>query len=512
MNMNNIKTGELKYCQYCRKSSESKEKQALSIPDQKAECEKAAKLNNLNIVLKLSEAKSSYKPHIRPEFDRMVEAIRQKKINAILVWHPNRLCRNPEEGGMLVQMLQDGLIKEIRTTAGDYYNSDSDHLILQIHFGMANQYSRDISRNVRRGLIYKAERGEYTKPAPLGYEGFGDSKSRLIRPHAFEAPLIREAYELAKTGRYSLANIRDFLESKGLKTKRGKVVSKSHLYRILTSSLYYAVFNHNGVAYQGNYEPLVSKSTFDEVQIALGFRSKPKKLIWESAYNGLFFCPDCGCAVTTVNKKKLVKKTGKYEIYTYLVCTHRKGNCSQKPINATNFEEQIMAKVGPLTLTQKKWELALKLFRAKNQSQGKEQSKYIENLNAQLKNHQQKLNRLIGMRAGDEITAEEFKDQKQLILDEQARINESITRFHHTNQNWLELSENFINKVFLAKKILKDGLPDEKKKLIDEVGRNLYLRDKKVELTFKEPYDVMTNPVISKDMRVQWDSNPRSSA
>jgi len=306
--MKNLKTNELKFCQYCRKSSESKEKQALSIQDQIAECKKTTELNHLNVVLKLSEAKSSYKPHIRIEFDRMIEAVHQSKVNAILVWHPNRLCRNPEEGGMLVQMLQDGLIKEIRTTAGDSYNSDSDHLILQIHFGMANQYSRDISRNVKRGLIYKAERGEYTKPAPIGYEGYGDIKSRLIRPHEFEAPLLTQAFELAKTGRYSLNNIREYLKNNGLKTKRGKELSKSHLHRILTSTIYYGVFNHNSIAYQGNYEPLITKSTFDEVQIALGIRSKPKKIIWDSAYNGLFFCPSCGCAVTTINKKKLVKK------------------------------------------------------------------------------------------------------------------------------------------------------------------------------------------------------------
>ena len=71
--MTNQKESELKYCQYCRKSSESKEKQALSIPDQIAECNKAATLNQLNVVMKLSESKSSYKPHIRPEFDKMID-------------------------------------------------------------------------------------------------------------------------------------------------------------------------------------------------------------------------------------------------------------------------------------------------------------------------------------------------------------------------------------------------------------------------------------------------------
>lgn len=499
--MNNQKLSELKYCQYCRKSSEGKDKQAMSIPDQIAECQKYAISNNLKITTKLEEAKSAYKPHNRPEFDKLLKLIVSNKIDAILTWKLDRLCRNPEEGGILLQLLQDGRIKEIRTPMGDVYTQESDHLILQIHFGMANQYSRAISQNVRRGLIYKAERGEFTKPAPIGYEGYGDSKSRLIRPHSFEAPLIVEAFELAKTGRYSLNVIKNILETKGLKTKRGKELSRSHLYRILTSSIYYGVFNHNGIAYQGNYQPLINKTIFDDTQIGLGIRSKPKKLIWDSAFNGLFSCPDCGCAITTVNKNKMVKKTGKFKIYTYLVCTHRKGNCHQKPLTVDKFEKEIMDKVGILELTQEKWELALKLFKAKNQDQGQEQSKYLNNLNLQFKTHQLKLNRLINMRADGEITAEEFKDQKQMVLDEQIRITDAIDRYNQTNQNWLELSENFINNVFQAKKILSDGLPEEKKRLLDEVGQNLFLNNKKVEITFKEPYRVLINPVFKTNMR-----------
>ena len=512
MNMKNLKIEKLRYCRYCRKSSESKDKQAMSIPDQISECQKYATLNNLNITAKLEEAKSAYKPHNRPEFDNLLELINSNKIDAILTWKLDRLCRNPEEGGILLQLLQDGKIKEIRTPMGDIYTQESDHLILQIHFGMANQYSRAISQNVRRGLIYKAERGEYPKPAPIGYEGYGDSKSRLIRPHNFEAPLIIEAFELAKTGRYSLNNIKDELENKGLKTKREKKVSKSHLNRILTGSLYYGVFNHNGIAYQGNYEPLITKSTFDEVQVALGIRSKPKKLIWDSAYNGLFFCPDCGCAITTVNKKKFVKKTGKYEIYTYLACTHRKGNCHQQPLTSDKFDSQIMEKIGILNITEEKWQLALKLFRAKNINQNQSQSKYLDNLNLQLKSHQQMFNKLINMRAKDELTAEEFKEQKQFVIEEQSRISEEITKCHKVNQNWLELSENFINKAFQAQKILSEGLPEEKKRFVAEVGRNLFLNNKNVEVTFKEPYRVLVNPVFKTNMRAQWDSNPRSFA
>jgi len=150
----------LRYIRYSRKSSEAKEKQALSISDQNLECEEYALKEGLNIAVKFGESKTAYKPHKREMFDKMLLLIEFGQADAILTWHPNRLCRNPEEGGKILQLLQDNVIKEIRTTSGDKYTPESDQLILQIHFGMANQYSRDISRNVKRALKHKAEREE----------------------------------------------------------------------------------------------------------------------------------------------------------------------------------------------------------------------------------------------------------------------------------------------------------------------------------------------------------------
>ena len=218
----------LNYIQYARKSSEAKEKQALSINDQIAECEKYAAKEKLNVLYTFEESKSAYKPRNRPDFDKMITLIESGQADAILTWHPNRLCRNPEEGGKLLQLLQDGVIKEIRTTAGDGYTPDSDQLVLQIHFGMANQYSRDISRNVKRSLKHKAERGEFPRPAIVGYDTCGYRGRKNLKPNDFEAPLIKEAFSVAETGKYSLGYLEKTYYKKGLRTKRGKKISKSH--------------------------------------------------------------------------------------------------------------------------------------------------------------------------------------------------------------------------------------------------------------------------------------------
>ena len=187
----------LRYIQYSRKSSESKEKQALSIPDQNTECEKLVMREGLNVVKKLKEEKTAFKPHKRKYFDLMLELIKSGQADAILCWHVNRISRNAEESGIIVQLLQDGIIKEIRTASGDAYTPESDHFILQIKMGMANEYSRGISKDVKRAMKSKCERGEYPREAPIGFEGYGEKGRRNIKPHPFEAEVIKNVCALA---------------------------------------------------------------------------------------------------------------------------------------------------------------------------------------------------------------------------------------------------------------------------------------------------------------------------
>ncbi len=68
-----------KYFLYCRKSSEDKKKQFLSIPAQIREMSEYAKVNNLVIVETFSEEKSAKIPNKRKEFNRMIEAIQSGK-------------------------------------------------------------------------------------------------------------------------------------------------------------------------------------------------------------------------------------------------------------------------------------------------------------------------------------------------------------------------------------------------------------------------------------------------
>jgi len=156
-----------RYILYCRKSSESEDRQVLSIESQINELKRLAERLNLQVVVVLSESKSAKQPG-RPIFDEVIKSIYQGKADGIICWKLDRLARNPIDGGRIIWMLQQGIIKHIQTFDREYYPEDNV-LMMNMEFGMANQFVLDLSKNVKRGLKAKAEKGWLPSAPPLGY-------------------------------------------------------------------------------------------------------------------------------------------------------------------------------------------------------------------------------------------------------------------------------------------------------------------------------------------------------
>ena len=76
-----------KYIAYCRKSTDEKEKQVLSIESQIAEMKDFATKEKLHITCFMTESKTAKVPG-RPVFEKMIKMIEDGEANGILSWHP----------------------------------------------------------------------------------------------------------------------------------------------------------------------------------------------------------------------------------------------------------------------------------------------------------------------------------------------------------------------------------------------------------------------------------------
>ncbi|MFA5438212.1 MAG: recombinase family protein, partial [Candidatus Omnitrophota bacterium] len=159
----------VRYCLYARKSTESDEKQALSIDSQVKEMLAIAERDELEVVDIRREAHSAKDSGQRPVFKELLEDIRRGRYNGILTWAPDRLSRNAGDLGSVVDLMDQKSLVEIRTYGQQFRNSPNEKFLLMILCSQAKLENDNKSINVKRGLKTRVEMGLWPAPAPTGY-------------------------------------------------------------------------------------------------------------------------------------------------------------------------------------------------------------------------------------------------------------------------------------------------------------------------------------------------------
>src|ERR1043165_2565896 len=224
-----------KYFIYCRKSTEDEDRQMLSIQAQLSEVNALAREHSLAVLETLTESKSAKGPG-REVFNEMLRRIERGEANAILSWKLDRLARNFDDGGKIIGLLQRGVIQEIRTFEKTYLPSDNV-LMIAVELGMANQYVRDLSVNIRRGIREKIRRGIFYGKAPLGY--YNEPRLRTIEPDPDVFPKVKRILEMFATGEHTLTATQRELTATGIVgTRNNKPLPLSSVGNLLRCPFY----------------------------------------------------------------------------------------------------------------------------------------------------------------------------------------------------------------------------------------------------------------------------------
>ncbi len=181
---------------YNRKSTDKEDAQVLSVDNQHQVNMRAIQRASDTHIGTYTDVGSAKKPGRRKEFRRLMEDIKAGKVEKIYTWKLNRLARNPVDAGEIQWLLQEGILTAIVTPERTYLPGDNVIMIV-VEFGMATQYSRDLAKDVRRGLQQKTEMGWLPAFAPIGYlnsYGTKGEKTILKDPERFD--LVRRCWEL----------------------------------------------------------------------------------------------------------------------------------------------------------------------------------------------------------------------------------------------------------------------------------------------------------------------------
>jgi site-specific DNA recombinase len=337
----------VRYCLYARKSSESEEKQALSIDSQIKEMVALAQRDNLNIVEIYRESHSAKACGQRPIFNQLLNDIRLEKFDGIVVWHPDRLSRNAGDLGAIVDLLDQKRLIEIRTHSQRFTNNPNEKFLLMILGSQAKLENDNKSINVKRGLRTKCEMGLWPSVAPTGYLNSKNANEKgkiYIDPD--RSVVIKEIFVKVSDSGWSGRKIYRWLKEIRFITKSGKPLTLSNIYTILNNHFYYGRFEYpknSGHWYQGNYSPLVSKDLFDAAQKQLQSQRKIKPNVSkEFSFTRLMSCGFCGSGISAEEKYKNLAD-GSVATYIYYGCTRaRDKDCQNRYLEEKMLLSQLL--------------------------------------------------------------------------------------------------------------------------------------------------------------------------
>lgn len=528
---------DIKYFAYCRKSSEDSQRQIASIQDQTDSVMQLVEREGLNLVHKPFTEERSAKDPGRPIFNEVLARLQKGEANALLCWDIDRLSRNPMDGGILQWMLQQSVIKVIKTPGRSYYPEDAG-LLMSIESGRATDYVIRLSKNVKRGLNSKAMRGWRPSGGPIGYLNVGIEKgSKTIASDPVRFELVRKMWDLFLTGTYSVSSIREIAtEQWGLRTLQrrkigGKPLSMSHMYKIFKDSFYYGYYpwtdpeTGDERMIKGNHEQMITEAEYWRAQTLLGKKGKIKPRTRDFAFTGLIHCGECGGGVTAEEKHQLIcsscknkfayeNKTAcpkcKIEIedmrnptilhYTYYHCIKKTNpNCTQGSIRLEDLENQFKTELEKLTIDQDYLQVALDYLRDKQSDFGKEEGTKRQSLQSTYDSCQTRLQNLhreymSPQNSNHELyTSDEFKKFKAEIVAERDQIEKQQGNVKENLDRALEATERTFNFCAFALHHFNTGDLRKKRTIFSTIGSNVTLKDKKLSIERLHPFLLIEN-------------------
>ena len=473
----------IKYIAYCRKSTDEPDRQILSIEAQVAELEEFAAKENLKIVSFVTESKTAKEPG-REKFAQVLKKIEDGKADGILSWHPDRLARNSIDGGKIIYLLDTGKLLDLKFPSFWFENTPQGKFMLSIAFGQSKYYIDNLSENVKRGNRQKLRRGEWPNQASFGYLNI----NKKIEVDKKRAKYVQKAFQLFATGGYGYADIRKFFNQNKVFNKSGHELHLDKVKRILTDPFYYGVMRFCGELYEGKHLPLISKKLFDKCQEVVKLKSrkvKNNKHLFD--FLGLVKCGECGGAITAEKHTKYYKRTNRKVEYIYYHCSKKKGTCSQKYIDKEKIEKQLKEIVLRASLPPH----AAKKFldwASKDANQEKEKSSgIVSTYQFQLKEAEEKLDRLLEGYLDKVISPEDYQKKKNELVEAKSLLNSRIKEISQNGVEWLEPFQEFVNSALSAHKIARaKNSCHDLAIMAKTVGSNFFLMNRRLSASFKK--------------------------
>lgn len=479
----------MKYFLYCRKSTESEDRQILSIDSQREELERNFGARPEIQIVGIYEESYSAKAPGRSIFNQMLQRIEDGEAEGIICWHPDRLARNSIDGGRIIYLLDQKVLKDLKFANFSFENNSQGKFMLSIIFGYSKYYVDNLSENVKRGNRAKIARGWRPNRAPLGYRN--DKETKTIVPDPEHFPTIQRLFNSALTGAYSVKQLyslaRDTWGYRTPKCKRsgGKPISISTLYKMFDNPFYTGRFLWNGILYTGKHEPMISMQEWEELQKLIGRPGTEKPQKHTFPYTGIMRCGACNLMITAEHK---MNRYGSHYIYYH--CTKRNvgERCRQPSLEARALDGQVLSFLQQVGIDERMHHLVIReAMRQEKEGHPEDIEQITMTLEKARRDAQQQLTTLTDLRVRSLIDDAEFVQRRQNLQTEQLGLAEKLQKIK-AGAEWFESAALLISFSNCAVSWFEHGEDRTKRLILKTIGSNFTLTDKKLSIEATKPF------------------------
>lgn len=481
---------------YARRSTDSDDKQVLSLP---AQLEWARmKCVDLGLTARyVFEERRSAKQIGRPEFARMMKLVRDGAVDSIVCWKADRLARNALDGGAVLHALEQKQLSQIITSDRTYTREGDEQFLLHLELGLSTKFSTDLGKNVRRGFAEKLRRGEWIGLAPLGYLNRREGKSHsVIVTDPSTAPYVRDLFRLAASGDHSLNELArlatddwKLVRTKRRVTSRSRGLALSGVEKILKNPFYFGGMRYQGQLFAGSHEPLVSQEMFDHVQDVLAGRrtvaERPSR--HDFAFTGLLRCSECGRRYTAYVRRKPSGRS-----YIYYACTlHMREDCGQPILAEHKIESAVFEALQMLTISSNDADQCLEILTLLESSD-------VERENREMARHQKLLDevhvrqaRLLDLLVEGVITKADYDGKRRELASREAEHQLATDGGRQLHGERIELVRSLFRSLVDAAQLFTGLPPAEKKRFLRDLNIELEAVDGKIRVHAGKPTSIV---------------------
>lgn len=524
--MQDVNLQNLKWIIYCRKSSDTEDRQIESLPAQKQELIELAKRSGFKHIVKIySESHSAFHPG-RPKFNDMIDKLYQGEANAVMIWAGNRIARNSKDAGTFIYAMDQGKILAVRTIGGTYLNTPDNKFALSIDFTVSKKSSDDLSAAVHRGNKIKFfENKEWIGPAKQGFINFIDpyTKKRDVQVDQERFDLLQQAGKKISSGEKTPLEALDWLNhDMGYKTlpqrKQGNgPLAETTFYKFLSDSFYYGIMRHKvgGTSQEGEhkYKKMFTKDEWNIIQIRLGKKSRSKQKTHDFPFKGVMRCGECSGFVTAEEKWQIICPVCKTKFaktknrssciscgtdidkmkdptilnYVYYHCTKKVNKkCTQGYLETGELENQIDKELKRFEIDPDFKDWAIQHIGELNDNEIQQDKKATNRNASNYEDLKLRLGRMTKHRFTDSY--EQSTDEEKEAYEEELKslkaqieiVKDNMQIVDQKQYDWIELSRKTFEFACYARYWFHQGDVKTKTQILQLLGQNLKLYNKKV--------------------------------